>query len=479
MRVHVLDTTLSELALSLNTRIAPGDRVRVLRQLDQLGPDYIEVDPETYTSLGSYEPSQARLAVFARRIEDLPANSGVISFAADFVSVHKEPAIEQVRRLASEGRIVLLVAENFFDAFSSNAHLALDGLVAARDAGATALILDDTRGGVLTSRLASICRSVRQRLDAPVGIRARNDCGLAVANTLAAVEAGFSWIAAAVNGYGERCGAADLCAVLPDLELKMGVDAVGRETLQRVCSVAHVVADAANQPLPENAPYTGALAFGHPLPASAGAVLDSLASVPHVDPELVGRAVATPPPSEDTEGAVSPWLDGEGFELDLADGSQELMRRQAQQPDFRGFEVLSWEVATRCAGAGPSASSATATVKVRDAVYSGSASGEGPIHALDMALRECLMPLYPALARIRLADYRVRVLQPRRGSAAVGRVIIEWTDGNSTWRTAGLSRNLLEASWDALVDGIRLELLRLLEAQALIPETMIDSSWAV
>jgi len=478
VRVHVLDTTLSELALSLNTRIAPDDRLRVLRQLDELGPDFLEVDPATYAALGGYEPREARLSVFVRRIEDLPEHAGVVSFAADSVPAHKEPMVEQVRRLVSEGRVVLLIAENFFDAFSSNAHHALDGLVAAREAGATALILDDTRGGVLPARLAAVCRSVRQRTDAPLGIRARNDCGLAVANSLAAVECGFTWVAGAVNGYGERCGAADLCLLLPDLELKMGVETVGREKLRRLCAISHAVADAANQPLPENTPFTGSLAFGHPLPASASSVLDSLASVPHVDPESVGRSVLSAPAGA-LDGTTSSWLDGEDFELDLADGSQELQRRQAQQPDFRGFEVLSWEVSTRCSASGPSLSTATATVKVRDAVYSGSATGDGPVHAMDLALRDCLMPLYPALARIRMADYRVRVMQPRRGSASVGRVLLEWTDGNSTWRTAGLSRNLLEASWDALVDGIRLELLRLLEAQELLPEPAVDSSWAV
>jgi 2-isopropylmalate synthase len=478
MRVHVLDTTLSELALSLNTRIAPGDRPRVLRQLDELGPDFLEVDPQAYISLGGYEPREARLSVLVRRIEDLPAHAGVVSFAADFIPAHQEPMVEQVRRLVSEGRVVVLIAQNFFDAFSSNAHHALDGLCAAREAGATALILDDTRGGTLTSRLAAVCRGARQRLDAPLGIRARNDCGLAVANTLAAVECGFTWVAGAINGYGERCGSADLCSVLPDLELKMGLETVGREKLKRLWAVSHALAEAANQPLPENTPFTGSLAFGHALPASASAVLDSLASVPQVDPEAVGR-VAAAPPADASDPTTSSWLEDEGFELELADGSQELQRRQAQQPDFRGFEVLSWEVSTRCSASGPSQSAANATVKVRDAVYSGSATGDGPINALDLALRGCLMPLYPALGRIRLADYRVRVLQPRRGSAAVGRVLIEWTDGNSTWRTAGLSRNLLEASWEALVDGIRLELLRLVEARELLPEPAVDSSWAV
>ncbi|MGD0579572.1 MAG: hypothetical protein ABSC08_11660, partial [Bryobacteraceae bacterium] len=188
MRVHVLDTTLSELALSLNTRIAPDDRLRVVRQLDDLSPDFLEVDPATYDSLGGYEPREARLSVFVRRLEDLPAQARVVSFAADFVHAHKEPMVEQVRRLVAEGRTVLLIAENFFDAFSSNAHHALDALSAAHEAGATALILDDTRGGVLSARVAAVCRGVRQRLDAPLGIRARNDCGVAVANTLAAVD---------------------------------------------------------------------------------------------------------------------------------------------------------------------------------------------------------------------------------------------------------------------------------------------------
>jgi 2-isopropylmalate synthase len=184
-------------------------------------------------------------------------------------------------------------------------------------------------------------------------------------------------------------------------------------------------------------------------------------------------------PGDSNETGMSSWSNSESYELELADGTMELLRRQAQQPDYRGFEVQSWEVSTRQTASGHATSSAAVTVRVRDDVYTGSAVGDGPVHAMDLALLECLMPLYPALARIRLSDYRVRVLQPRRGTASIGRVLVEWTDGQSTWRTAGLSSNLLEASWDALVDGMRLELMRLLETQSVMPEAEIDSSWAV
>jgi len=478
VRIHVLDTTLSEMSQSFNTRIAPGDRLRMLRKLEELLPDYIEVDAETSLALGGYEPRESRLSVFARRTEDVPAGAGVVSFGVDFMLPHKEPALEQIRRMAGESRTVLLIAENFFDAFGCNAHHALDALVAAREAGASVLVLDDTRGGVLPARLASVCRAVKERVDAPLGVRARNDCGLAVANTLTAVECGFPWVAAAVNGYGERCGAANLCTVLADLELKLGHETVGREALKHLSAVAHFVSDAANQPLPENTPFAGSLAFGHPLPSSAGSVLESLASVPHVDPESVGHARAILP-GDLSESGMSSWHNGESYELELADGTVELLRRQAQQPDFRGFEVQSWEVSTRQTASGQALSSASVMIRIRDNVYAGSASGDGPVHAMDLALRECLMPIYPALGRIRLSDYRVRILQPRRGTASIGRVLVEWTDGESSWRTAGLSSNLLEASWDALVDGMRLELMRLMEAQDLMPENLVDSSWAV
>jgi len=478
VRIHVLDTTLSEIALSFNTRIAPGDRLRILRKLEELLPDYIEVDAETYLALGGYEPRETRLSVFARRVEDVPAGAGVVSFSTDFMLPHKEPALGQVRSLVSEGRTVLLMAENFFDAFGCNAQHALEGLVAARAAGATALILDDTRGGVLPSRIASVCRAAMEQVGGALGIRARNDCGVAVANTLAAAECGFEWVTGAVNGYGERCGAANLCTVLADLELKLGRDAVGRGALKHLGSVAHFVSDAANQPLPENTPFAGSLAFGHPMPASAGSVLESLASVPHIDPESVGHAMSILP-GDSNETGMSSWSNSERYELELADGTVELLRRQAQQPDYRGFEVQSWEVSTRQTASGQATSSAAVTVRVRDDVYTGSAVGDGPVHAMDLALRECLMPLYPALSRVRLSDYRVRVLQPRRGTASIGRVLVEWTDGQSTWRTAGLSSNLLEASWDALVDGMRLELMRLVESHSVMPETEVDSSWAV
>lgn len=478
VRIHVLDTTLSEMALSFNTRIAPGDRLRILRKLEELIPDYIEVDAETYLALGGYEPRETRLSVFNRRAEDLPAGAGVVSFSTDFMLPHKEPALAQIRSMVSEGRTVLLMAGNFFDAFGCNSQHALDGLLAAREAGALALILDDTRGGVLPSRIASVCRAVTERVGGTLGIRARNDCDVAVANTLTAVECGFQWVAGAVNGYGERCGAANLCTVLANLELKLGLESVGRDALKHLSAIAHFVSDAANQPLPESTPYAGSLAFGHPMPASASSVLESLSSVPHVDPASVGHAMSILP-GDSNETGMSSWSNSESYELELADGTMELLRRQAQQPDYRGFEVQSWEVSTRQTASGHATSSAAVTVRVRDDVYTGSAVGDGPVHAMDLALLECLMPLYPALARIRLSDYRVRVLQPRRGTASIGRVLVEWTDGQSTWSTAGLSSNLLEASWDALVDGMRLELMRLLETQSGMPETEVDSSWAV
>jgi 2-isopropylmalate synthase len=260
--------------------------------------------------------------------------------------------------------------------------------------------------------------------------------------------------------------------------LKLGLESVGRDALKHLSAIAHFVSDAANQPLPESTPYAGSLAFGHPMPASASSVLESLSSVPHVDPASVGHAMSILP-GDSNETGMSSWSNSESYELELADGTMELLRRQAQQPDYRGFEVQSWEVSTRQTASGHATSSAAVTVRVRDDVYTGSAVGDGPVHAMDLALLECLMPLYPALARIRLSDYRVRVLQPRRGTASIGRVLVEWTDGQSTWSTAGLSSNLLEASWDALVDGMRLELMRLLETQSGMPETEVDSSWAV
>jgi 2-isopropylmalate synthase len=474
------------MASSFNTRIAPGDRLRVLRQLEELAPDYLEVDLETYAALGGAgdapAPRESRLSVFVRRAEDVPAQATVVSLALDFMPAHKESIAPQVAHLVSSGRTVLLIAENFFDAFGSNPHHAIEALAAARHAGAAVLILDDTRGGVLASRVALVCRAVLERVDAPLGIRARNDCGVAVANTLAAVECGFTWVCGAINGYGDRCGAADLGAVLADLELKLGREAVGHAALKRLCAVSHFVAEAANQPVAENAPYVGALAFGPELPASAAAVLESLSSVPHVEPEAIGRMPAIGASVEDDEnssGLRSVWLHGEGNDVELADGTMELLQRQARQPDFRGFEVVSWELSTRQSAGGAAVTTAAATLRVRDNIYTGTATGDGPIHALDLALLDCLMPLYPALARVRLVDYRVRVLQPRLGTASVGRVLIEWTDGASTWRTAGLSRNLLEASWEALADGMRLELMRLLDAQESPAVAMADSSWAV
>ncbi len=336
-----------------------------------------------------------------------------------------------------------------------------------------------------------------------LGIHCHNDADCAVANTLAAVEQGCTHVQGTTNGYGERCGNANLCSILANLELKLGHNTIGRDKLQSLASVARFVAELANLPLPNHQPYVGRSAFAHKGGIHVSAVLKDSQTYEHVQPELVGNRQRVLLSDLSGRGNVIyklkqhgladrlsdearrelldniKHMEFQGYDLEAAEGTFELLVRQALNPDVKLFDVVNFEVSTRVKAPNESLSTATVTLKAKDGIHSATASGHGPMNALDLCLRQCLSQLYPAVREVRLTDYKVRVLDTKKGTAAKVRVLVEWSDHRRSWATVGVSENVLEASWHALVDAIRLELMRLSDTDDSVEKVVEDYCWGV
>jgi 2-isopropylmalate synthase len=428
------------------------------------------------------------------------ANTPVISIFGKSWDLHVKRALgisnemnltlisDTVRFLKQHGREVIYDAEHFFDGYRANPDYALSTLEAAKSTGADVLCLCDTNGGTLPSRVSEIVQEVRRRFDGVIGIHPHNDSELAVANALAAVEAGATHVQGCLNGYGERTGNANLASVIANLELKMGHETIGPAKLATLASACRFIAELANLPLPNNVPFVGKSAFAHKGGIHVSAVLKDSTTYEHIKPETVGNRQRVLVSDLSGRGNVLVKLDQhgmagrldeqaradllerikqmeyEGYELEAAEGTFELLVRQALNPGANLFDVESYEVSTRAGGAsGKSHSAASVTLRTGDGVHSATATGHGPFDALHECLRKCLSKLYPEIAGVRLTDYKVRVLDSRKGTAANVRVLIEWSDRQRSWSTAGVSDNVIEASWKALLDAIRLELMRLIE----------------
>jgi 2-isopropylmalate synthase len=380
-------------------------------------------------------------------------------------------------------REVVYDAEHFFDGFTSNPDYALQTLLAAERAGAHWIVLCDTNGGTLTSRLSEVFALVRQATGVPLGIHAHNDSELAVANSIAAVECGATQIQGTINGYGERCGNANLCSVIPSLESKLGRSTIGRNRLAKLTSTSRFVADLANLPHPNRLPYVGRSAFAHKGGVHVSAVMKDPATYEHVDPELTGNTrrvlvsdlsgksnilykaaemgIDTSGNEAELRGVVAriKELEHEGFEFEAAEGSLRLMIEQSVGRYRPPFVVDRYNVLVERHSNGDQRCEATVRIRLADRVRETSASGSGPVNALDRALRQALSNAFESLEEIHLTDYRVRVLDGNKATAAKVRVLIDTTDGRQCWRTVGLSDNILDASLQALEDAINYKLL--------------------
>jgi len=536
MRIFTFDTTLRDGTQGESVSFSVEDKLLIAQKLDELGIDYIEggwpgsnpKDKEFFARASELSLTHARLTAFGSTrfaknpVEEdrnvlalVDAGTPVVSIFGKTWDLHVRRALgiteeenlrlisETVRYLKEHGKEVVYDAEHFFDGYAASPDYALRTLEAAYTAGADVMCLCDTNGGTVTGRLVDAVGEVRRRFDGVIGIHTHNDSDLAVANSVAAVEAGATHVQGCMNGYGERCGNANLASVIANLELKLGHTTVGRDKLAGLAGVCRFISELANLPLRGDQPFVGKSAFAHKGGVHVSAVLKDSSTYEHISPESVGnrqRVLVSDLAgrgnimyklkqhglagrlSEDARRELLErikQMEYEGYELEAAEGSFELLVREALNPGLHFFDVDSYEVATRAGGIGPSQTTATVTLRAQDGVHSATAPGHGPFNALHLCLRKCLSKLYPQIAEVRLTDYKVRVLDSHKGTAAKVRVLIEWSDHKKSWSTVGVSDNVIEASWKALVDAIRLELARLTEQDPSVARIVEDYCWGV
>jgi 2-isopropylmalate synthase len=536
MKIFTFDTTLRDGTQGESVSFSVDDKLVIAQKLDELGIDYIEggwpgsnpKDRDFFDRARELQLKHARLTAFGstrfaknpveedRNVNALvEAGTPVVSIFGKTWDLHVHRALgitldqnlelisETVRYLKDHGKEVVYDAEHFFDGYHANPEYALRTLEAAHRAGADVLCLCDTNGGTVTGRLVEIVSEVRRRFDGVIGIHTHNDSDLAVANTIAAVEAGATHVQGCMNGYGERCGNATLASVIANLELKLGHTTIGPEKLSTLTSVCRFIAELANLPLRNDQPFVGKSAFAHKGGVHVSAVLKDSATYEHIQPEMVGNRQRVLVSDLSGRGNIMyklkqhgladrlgedarrelleriKQMEYDGYELEAAEGTFELLVREALHPGTHFFDVDSYEVTTRAGDAAPSRTTATVTLRTKEGAHSATATGHGPFNALHLCLRKCLGKIYPQITEVRLTDYKVRVLDSYKGTAANVRVLIEWSDHRKSWSTVGVSDNVIEASWKALVDAIRLELMRLTEQDTSIERAVEDYCWGV
>jgi 2-isopropylmalate synthase len=521
--VEIYDTTLRDGAQSEGISFSAADKIDVARQLDELGVHYIEggwpgsnpKDAEFFERARTIKLKNARIAVFGstRRVgfkaEDdnnltMLLNTGasvatIVGKSSDVQVSHVlgttleenlNMIAESIRYLKGKGLTVFLDAEHFFDGYKSNPDYSLKCLGAAAEAGADCLVMCDTNGGGLPDEIIAAVTAAAKMTATPLGIHCHNDGELAVANSLASVPAGVTQIQGTINGYGERCGNANLCSIIPALKLKMGIDCISEENLASLTEVSHYVGELANMVPDPYQPYVGASSFSH----KAGYHVDGIEkwadAYQHIDPALVGnqkRVVVSElsgrrnivykaremgmdlaPTSREALKLLEDVknLESRGFQYDSAEASFELLVHRAK-PDYKPpFELVDFMVVVETRRRAPTRrgledtlSEAMVKVRVGGELMHTAAEGNGPVNALDDALRKALLQVYPTLAEIKLVDYKVRILEESIGTASQVRVLITSSDGVDEWRTVGSSTNIIEASWLALADSLEYWLL--------------------
>ncbi|HUT97022.1 MAG TPA: citramalate synthase [Dehalococcoidales bacterium] len=523
-KVELYDTTLRDGAQSEGISFSVVDKLNIARKLDGLGIHFIEggwpgsnpKDAEFFEKARGLELKKARIAVFgstrrqnmkAEEDKNLTMLVGAGAEVATIVGKSSELQVVQVletspeenlkmvadsiKYLKGKGMTVFFDAEHFFDGFKSNPAYSLKVVEVAAQAGADAVALCDTNGGSVPAEITEAVIAVRKQTKVPLGIHAHNDGELAVANSLAAVSAGVTQVQGTINGYGERCGNANLCSIIPALKLKLGIDCVTDEQLAQLSEVAHYVSEAANLSPNPFSPYVGASAFSHKAGYHMAGMTKWVDAYQHIDPGKVGNRQRTvvselsgkrniiykakelglklSSQSKEAQKLLQQvkMLESRGFQYENAEASFELLIQRAK-PDYKPpFELVDFMVVVEKRRRPPSRgnpeellSEAMVKVRVGNKVMHTAAEGNGPVNALDQALRKSLLQFYPSIASVRLVDYKVRILEETIGTSAQVRVLIESTDGEEVWRTVGGSPNIIEASWLALADSLEYWLLK-------------------
>ncbi len=516
MKLELYDTTLRDGAQMEGMSLSVEDKLKIARKLDELGVQYIEggwpgsnpKDAEFFVRAQSLNLQNARLAAFGSTRKAggetesdanlralLDARTPVVTLVGKTSDMHVRDVLEtsleenlamiadSVRFMKQNGRTVFFDAEHFFDGYMSDASYAVRCLKAAASAGADCLVLCDTNGGMLTHELIDVLRAVKAQVDAPLGIHTHNDADLAVANSLAAVQEGVRQVQACVNGYGERCGNANLTSIIADLKLKMGIDVISDEQLAMLTDVSHYISEVVNMVPNPYQPYVGTSAFTHKGGLHVAAVLKTDASYQHVPPEAVGnqrrmlvselggsRGVQqklkelgvefdlSRDEARDLQETVNEQ-ESKGYQYEGAEASFEMLVRRLQPGYTPPFELDDFWIVERRAAADANhdremQAEAMAKVRVEGTQRQTAAEGNGPVNALDAAVRKALVEFFPTIYAVKLVDFKVRIIDSAAGTSAAVRVLIESTDGGHFWTTVGASTDIIEASWLALADSL-------------------------
>jgi 2-isopropylmalate synthase len=513
VQVDLYDTTLRDGTQREGISLTVADKLRTAAAIDALGVRYIEggwpganpKDSEFFRRAvaGELALTQATLTAFGMTCKPnadaagdagltalLDAGTSVICLVGKSAAHHVTEALQidldenlrmvadSVRHLRQEGRRVFFDAEHFFDGYGADPRYALAVLQAAAGAGAECVVLCDTNGGTLPNAVEDVVRAVSGQLaDTQIGVHVHNDADCAVASSLAAVRAGATHVQGTVNGVGERCGNANLCSIIPNLVLKLGIPVVTDDQLRHLTHAAHEIAEIMNLTPNPHAPYIGHAAFAHKAGLHVSALAKREDLYQHIDPdsvgntlrllvsELAGRSTIVLKGRQlglnlDDEGDVVARvldrvkeLEHLGYTFEAADASFELLVRDELGHEQRPFEVESFRVIVERQPDGRTAAEATVKVHAGGERVIGTGEGNGPVDALDHAFRAAVNGRYPWLTKIHLADYKVRILDPGSGTGATTRVLIRSTDGEREWDTVGLSSNVIDASWQAMTDA--------------------------
>jgi 2-isopropylmalate synthase len=514
--IILFDTTLRDGTQGEGVSLSVEDKLKIAQKLDELGIHYIEggwpgsnaKDIDFFRRARELKLKQAKITAFgstrrkgiraeedanlARIVESGVKVASIFGKSWDF-HVHRalQTTLEEnlamiedsVRYLKDQGLEVIYLAEHFFDGYKNNRAYAMDTLRKAAEAGAEWLVLCDTNGGSMPTEVSAIVADVCATFDVPVGIHAHNDCELGVANTLAAVQAGARQVQGTINGIGERCGNANLSSIIPNLQLKLGYSVVSDEQLASLTGVCRYVSEIANLHMPVNQPFVGVSAFAHKGGIHVSAILRDASTYEHIRPERVGnktRVLVSELAGQsnlvfkakeigldlDNDNAKTREiiekikdLEHKGYQFEGADASLELLLREASGTLEEIFTVRSYKIIVEKYGDQPAVSEAIVKLDVAGETVYAAAEGNGPVNALDNALRQAILRFYPELERMHLSDYKVRVIDETDATAAKVRVLIESTDYENRWSTVGVSGNVIEASWNALIDSMRYALI--------------------
>ena len=512
--IEIYDTTLRDGAQGEGINFSLRDKLMIAARLAEVGVDYVEggyplsneKDEQFFKQIREMETGATKIAAFGmtrRRgmaAADDPgmqalvsANSPVITVVgktsefhvAEVLRVSPEENLamiaESVAFLVGQGREVIYDAEHFFDGWKENAAFAAETITVAADAGARTIVLCDTNGGSLPEEIAQLTIAARDVVDVPIGIHCHNDCGVAVANTLAAVEAGAIHVQGTINGIGERCGNADLIAVIANLSLKKSnYKVLTGSGVEHLTELSRFVYETANMLYTSGQPFVGKSAFAHKGGMHAHAVARVAESYEHIQPEKVGNArrvlvselsgrsniraltakhdIGDDPALMEKILARVVELENQGYQFEAAGGSFDLLVRREAGTFQPHFERINYHAKVETDAGGETTNEATVKLKIGETIRHEVAEGDGPVNALDTALRKALSYTFPNLASMHLLDYKVRVINSEAATAACVRVIIESTDDHDSWGTVGVHENVIEASWQALVDSFEYKL---------------------